>query len=55
MDRLKSNVWSSETLVRGMRQTAGQPYGLLSMHFDTEDEDLKEQYLVPWSIYRHKH
>lgn len=45
MAELKSNIWSSETLVRGMAGVAEQPFGLLSMTF--EDADLKAEYLDP--------
>ena len=45
MDQLKSNIWSSETLVRGMAGVAEQPFELLSMTY--EDADLKAEYLDP--------
>ena len=45
MAELKSNIWSSETLVRGMAGVAEQPFGLLSMTY--QDADLKAEYLDP--------
>ena len=41
-----SNQWSSETLVRGMGMSAGQPYGLHSMFSQDEDRDLQTAFLV---------
>ena len=40
---LKSNQWSSETLVRDMAHTAAQPFGRLSM--GEMDDDMKAEYL----------
>lgn len=40
---LRSNVWSSETLQRGMANVASQPFGLHSAAF-ADDPDLLEQF-----------
>ena len=47
MQGLKSNLWSSETLVKGMSLAAAQPkeYGQVESLFQ-EDPDLKEAFLV---------
>lgn len=44
--RLKSNQWSSSTLVKGMSSTAQQPFGLLA--FGEQDKDLEEQLTEAW-------
>lgn len=45
---LPSNVWSSETLVRGMAATASQPFALHSAAF-VDDPDLKQEFMAPWA------
>ena len=45
-ETLQSNVWSSETLVRGMAAAASQPFGLHSAAF-VDDPDLRQEYLAP--------
>jgi hypothetical protein len=47
MERLKSNLWSSETLVRGMASAASQPFALLSMDLNQDDDDLRAEYVEP--------
>ena len=47
MEPLKSNLWSSETLVRGMASAASQPFALLSMDLNQDDEDLRAEYVEP--------
>ncbi len=44
--RLRSSIWSSETLLHGMRAVSEQPNGLL-MKDEDEDEDLALEYQVP--------
>lgn len=46
--RLRSSLWSSETLVRGMRSVTLQPDGLLVK--DEEDETLVREYHVSCSL-----
>ena len=48
-ETLPSNVWSSETLVRGMAAAASQPFGLHSAAF-VDDPDLQEEFMAPWAI-----
>lgn len=45
-NRLRSAVWSSETLRQGMMEVSKQPDGLLVKDED-EDEDLALEYQVP--------
>ena len=47
MEPLKSNLWSSETLVRGMASTASQPFALLSMTLNQDDDDLRAEFVEP--------
>ena len=47
MEPLKSNLWSSETLVRGMANVASQPFALLSVAVNQDDADLREEFLEP--------
>ena len=44
--RLRSAIWSSETLLNGMMAVSQQPDGLL-MKDEDEDEDLAVEYQVP--------
>ena len=46
--RLRSSLWSSETLVRGMRSVTLQPDGLLVKN--EEDETLAREYHVSCSL-----
>lgn len=43
--RLRSAIWSSETLVSGMRAVSSQPTGLLVKN--EEDQTLLDEYEVP--------
>lgn len=46
--RLRSAVWSSETLAVGVRAVQSQPTSMMLLKpKDEEDEDLHKEYLVP--------
>lgn len=47
MEQLRSSVWSSETLLLGVKHVSQQPDGLLMMTKNEEDAALVDQLHVP--------
>ena len=47
MESLRSSVWSSETLLEGMKNVSAQPDNFLAKVEDESDQELVDQYKVP--------
>lgn len=49
MERIKSQIWSNETLVRGMTKVASQPFNLHAIGM-ADDPELVAEYAVALAV-----